>query len=258
MSAIELREASYRYPGAARDALGGVTLAIESGSLVSIVGPNGSGKSTLLKLLGRVLEPTGGEMVYRGRAAGAWPRREYARRVGYLPQEWEPVFPIRALDVVLSGRAPHLKRFEWESAEDVESARRALEECDVLGFESRFMDEMSGGERKRVEIARVLAGEPELVLLDEPFAALDLAHVQRLARLLEAIAGTAGRTVVFVSHDLNWSAAVADRMIVLRQGRVAADGSPAEVLTEPTLERCFELRARVIEDGGSRWIVPKR
>jgi iron complex transport system ATP-binding protein len=257
VTVLELRGVSYRYYGARRDALADVSLAIEPGTLVGVVGPNGSGKSTLMKLIARILVPGSGEIVFRDVEARRWKRKEYARRVGYLPQESDPVFPMRALDVVLSGRAPFLGRFEWESGEDLAGARRALAECDASGFEERFLDEMSGGERKRVELARVLAGEPELVLLDEPLAALDLSHAQQLARLLRTVARAGGRTVIFVSHELNWSAALADRMIVMREGRIAADGPPSEVFTEALLRSTFGLDAAVVEVEGRRWVVPR-
>lgn len=257
MSVLELRGLSYRYAAAARDAVADATFTVERGSLVGIVGPNGSGKSTLMKLVARVLVPGRGEIFFRGTEARRWKRKEYAQRVGYLPQESDPVFPMRALDVVLSGRAPFLGRFDWEAAEDLASARRALAECDASGFEDRFLDEMSGGERKRVELARVLAGDPELILLDEPLAALDLSHAQQLARLLRAIARADGRTVLFVSHELNWSAALADRIVVMREGRVAADGPPASVLTEGLLREQFGLDAAVVAVEGRPWVMPR-
>ncbi|MFN2442014.1 MAG: ATP-binding cassette domain-containing protein, partial [Thermoanaerobaculia bacterium] len=145
---------------------------------------------------------------------------------------------------------------QWESGNDVAIARAALSECDAAELEGRMIDEMSGGERKRVELARVLAGEPELLLLDEPLAALDVSHVQHLARLLRAVAGQSGRTVVFVAHDLNWSGALASRMVVMKGGRILADGVPAAILGESLIEEAFGLRARVVEAGGRRWIVP--
>ncbi|HEY0593521.1 MAG TPA: ABC transporter ATP-binding protein [Thermoanaerobaculia bacterium] len=257
MSVVELRNATYAYGDARRPAVAGATLAVAAGSLVGIAGPNGSGKSTLLKMMARVIEPQSGEIVFQGVDARRWKRKEYAQRVGYLPQESDPVFPMRALDVVLSGRAPFLGRFDWESDADLERARRALAECDAAGFEERFLDEMSGGERKRVELARVLAGEPELILLDEPLAALDLSHAQQLAGLLRAVARGSGRTVLFVSHELNWSAALAERTLVMHDGRIVADGPPAEVFTEPLLREHFGLDARVVEVEGRRWVVPR-
>lgn len=256
MSLIELRGVGFRYPGGAADVLSDVDLAIEQGELVAVAGPNGSGKSTLMKILARVLSPERGEGRVEGRPISGWNGREYAKKVGYLPQESTGAGYLRALDVVLSGRGPWLGRFQWETARDVEVARAALREADASELEDRLMEEMSGGERKRVELARVLAGEPEVLLLDEPLAALDLSHVQHLARLLRSVARQAGRTVIFIAHDLNWSGALADRMLVMREGRIVADGPPAAVLDPGLIEQVFSLRAEVVEAGGRRWIVP--
>lgn len=251
-----LEGVEYRYPGAAGAALRDVTFAVGSGSLISVVGPNGSGKSTLMKILARVVETSSGRVRFEGTPLDEWDRRAYARRVGYLPQTGQIGFATRALDVVLSGRAPFLGRFEWESDEDLRRARQALEECDATALAGRAMDQMSGGERKRVELARVLAGEPDLVLLDEPLSSLDPSHVQQLAVLLRSLVHGTGRTVMLVSHDLNWSAAVADRMIVMSGGRVVADGAPNEVLERGILSSAFGIDARIVEHEGRRWILP--
>lgn len=253
---VSLQGVGYRYRGAEESALTEVSLTVERGSLVSVVGPNGSGKSTLMKILARVVEASAGEVRFDGESLGRWDRRAYARRVGYLPQSSDALFPTRAIDVVLSGRAPFLRRFEWESERDVQRARQALAECDAATLAERPMDQMSGGERKRVALARVLAGEPDLVLLDEPLSSLDLAHVEQLARLLRSQVEGAGRTVILVSHDLNWSAAVADRMIVMAGGRVLADGAPNDVLDRSILRTAFGIDARVVEHENRRWILP--
>lgn len=234
-----------------------VSARFNEGELTSIVGANGSGKSTLMRLLARVVAPHTGDVLLRGRSLRNWSAREYAKRVGYLPQQLELDFPMRAFDVVLSGRAPYLGRFAWESSDDESAAARALEACDALHLAERHLDEMSGGERKRILLARVLAGEPEIVLLDEPFSALDLAHVQTLALLLRKIVRE-GTTVVLVSHDLNWSAAISDRMIVLEKGNVVLDAQPDEVLRPEVMERHFAYGAeRVVSADGRAWIVPR-
>src|SRR5207237_4163117 len=137
-------------------------------------GAHGSGKSTLLKLRARVLLPDAGEIVFDGRRLRDWPGKEYAKNAGYLPQQADPTFPMRALDVVVSGRAPFLGRFAWESEGDYAEALHALEMCDAAHLGERYLDEMSGGERKRIFLARVLVGRSRLVLLDEPLAALDV------------------------------------------------------------------------------------
>jgi len=246
---LRVENVSYSYDG--RRGAGDVTLRVDDGgALIALAGPNGSGKSTLLKLIARVLAPQRGEIVLDGRSD--WTAKEYARRVGYLPQESEDVFTMKAIDVVVSGRAPYLSRFAFESESDYAEAEKALALCDASHLAQRFLDEMSGGERKRVFLARVLAGAPRLILLDEPFAALDIAHVQQFSRLLREIVDRTNSTVVFASHDLNWAAAYSDRMIVMREGRIARDASPAEVMRADVVRELFGFEALAI-DG---WLVP--
>jgi iron complex transport system ATP-binding protein len=247
---LQVENVSYAYDG--RRGVDDVTLHVaDGGALIALAGPNGSGKSTLLKLIARVLTPQRGEIVLDGRRD--WTAKEYARRVGYLPQESEDVFAMKAIDVVVSGRAPYLSRFAFESEEDFAEAEKALALCDASHLAQRFLDEMSGGERKRVFLARVLAGAPRLILLDEPFSALDIAHVQQFSRLLREIVDRTNSTVVFASHDLNWAAAYSDRMIVMSDGRIARDAVPAEVMRADVVRELFGFEARVVEG----WLVPR-
>jgi len=248
---LELRGVSYTYAGAA--AVRELSLSIGKRQLVALTGPNGSGKSTLLKLAARVLAPHAGEVLFEDKPLSAWHAKEYARRVGYLPQDPDPAFPMRAIDVVVSGRAPYLGRFAWEAESDFAEARNALALCDATHLAERYLDEMSGGERKRVFLARVLAGTPELILLDEPLAALDLSHVQQFSALLRDVVDRTGCTVVFAAHDLNWAAAHADRMLVMQQGRLALDATPREVLQPEVMRELFGFEGRVVEG----WIVPR-
>lgn len=252
---LELRDVAYSYGGTR--ALEQVSLRFGEGELVALTGPNGSGKSTLLKLMARAVETAQGEIVLEGRPLAGWDRKQYARRVGYLPQDPDPVFPMRAIDVVVSGRAPYLGRFQWESAPDWNAAELALSRCDAAHLAMRYLDEMSGGERKRVFLARVLAGTPRIILLDEPLTALDLSHVQTFTALLREIVDETGCTVVFAAHDLNWAAAYSDRMLVLQRGRLALDAPPAEVMTPAVLRDLFDLDAEIVTNGGRSWIVPK-
>lgn len=253
---LELRSVDFAYPRGSTS-IRSVSVSFRAGEMVSIAGPNGSGKSTLLRLMARVIEPASGEILWNGKRLEDVDPREYARSVGYLPQEFDSGFPMRAIDVVLSGRAPFLRRFQWETAEDYNRAVEALREFDAMDLAERYLDEMSGGERKRVFLARVLTGLPELILLDEPFAALDLSHIQQLTELLRAYVSRTGGTVVFVSHDLNWSGAYADRMLVLSNGSIVADGPPAEVLDPALIERFFQFRAEAVQRNGRRWIIPR-
>jgi len=253
---LEADRISYAYAGApaVREAS---FRAGERGELIAVIGPNGSGKSTLLKMLARVVSPSSGEVRFEGKPLQEWHAREYARRVGYLPQDPDPVFPMRAIDVVVSGRAPFLARFQWERDSDYDEAERALAMCDGSHLADRYLDEMSGGERKRVFLARVLAASPSLILLDEPLAALDIAHIQQFALLLRDVATSTGATVIFAAHDVNWAAAYSDRMLVMDHGALALDAPPSLVMRADAMQRFFGLDAAVIEAGGRTWIVPR-
>lgn len=255
MTLLELSGVSFSYAEAA--AVTDVTLALGQRQLVSLAGANGSGKSTLLKMMARVQSPERGTIAFEGRPIVEWQPKEYARRVGYLPQDPDPAFPMRAIDVVVSGRAPYLSRFAWETDRDWEEAARALSLCDAAHLADRYLDEMSGGERKRVFLARVLAGEPRLILLDEPLAALDLSHVQQFSLLLREVVDRTGCTVVFAAHDLNWAAAYSDRMLVMQSGRLALDATPAEVMREETMRELFAFDAAIARSGDRSWIVPR-
>jgi len=253
---MTVSDVTFSYGGSV--ALDRVSVSLGEGELVAIVGPNGSGKSTLLKLMARVYRPSGGAISFEGRDVIEWGPRDYACEVGYLPQELEPAFALRALDVVLSARGPFLSRFAWESERDREIAKAALARCDASHLSGRSLDQMSGGERKRVFLARVLAGTPRLLLLDEPFAALDLSHIQALFRVLLELTHTERKTIVFVSHDLNWSAAFADRMMVMDKGLVAAFGTPQEVMTAEVMRRHFQFEGEVVTNSRGRpWVVPR-
>ncbi|HEX9163934.1 MAG TPA: ABC transporter ATP-binding protein [Thermoanaerobaculia bacterium] len=240
-----------------RLALHDVSLDIGETALVALAGPNGSGKSTLLKLLARVASPSAGDVQFLGRSLREWNAKQYAQQTGYLPQEPDTAFPMRAIEVVVSGRAPFLTRFGFETDEDYEHARVALEMCDASHLAERYLDEMSGGERKRVFLARVLAGEPKLILLDEPLAALDVAHTQQFSKLLRNIVDRTRATVVFASHDLNWAAAYSDRIIVMDNGGIAADMSPDELMQPEVVQRLFGFSAETVRVNGKPWLVPR-
>ena len=252
---LDVRGVSYSYANA--PAIRDVSFTLGERQLVALTGPNGSGKSTLLKIAARVLAPHSGNVQFENKAVEQWPAKEYAKRVGYLPQDPEPAFPMRALDVVVSGRAPYLGRFSWEQASDWNEAERALELCDAAHLRDRYLDEMSGGERKRVFLARVLAGTPRLIILDEPLAALDLSHVQQFSQLLRDVVDRTGCTVLFAAHDLNWAAAHSDRMLVMQRGALALDAPPSEVMTARVMRELFGFDAETVASGGRVWIVPK-
>ena len=251
---LRIENVSFSYAGT--PALRNVSFATDAGRLIALAGQNGSGKSTLLKAAARVITPHEGVVFFDERSLLEWDGKEYARNAGYLPQEPESAFSMRAIDIVVSGRAPFLTRFGWESESDYAAAQEALELCDAAHLADRYLDAMSGGERKRVFLARVLAGRPRLILLDEPLTALDVAHVQQFSKLLRQIVGRTQATVIFASHDLNWAAAYSDRIVVMRDGTIAADLTPDEMMRPETVRELFGFDAETVRSGSRTWIVP--
>lgn len=227
-----------------------MTLAFGAGRLVALLGENGSGKSTLLKVLAGLLGPSRGDVLLGGTSLGRVPRREAARVVGYLPQGFEPFFPATALDVVLLGRTPFLGAFATPSRSDVAIARAALDEVDASGLEERDVRSLSGGERQRVYLARVLAGEPRVLLLDEPTASLDPRHRFLVLDVLKRRA-EAGVTCVFSTHEVDLAARTADDAVLLSRGTVLASGPVRESVTESSLSKLFGVPACVtpLPDG---------
>ena len=246
---MEIRDLSFSYPG--RQALSGISLTIGEGEIVGIVGPNGSGKSTLLKAMAGIFPPASGSVSLGGAPLAAMKPRERAQSIAFVPQESGTPFSYRALEVVLMGRAPHLPAFGFESARDVAIARGAMEKTDSLQFAQRPIDELSGGERQRVIIARALAQESPILILDEPTAALDIRHQSGLHAILAEENRARGTTIVAAMHDLNLAAAFCGRIVMLRDGCIAADGTPEELFTAETIGRVFDAEVIVGRDEGS-------
>jgi iron complex transport system ATP-binding protein len=221
---------------------------------VTLLGENGSGKSTLLRVLAGLLAPGRGGVLLSGVPLSRVPRRAAARLVGYLPQGFEPFFPATALDVVLLGRTPYLGPFGAPSRADVDVARSALEEVDGGGLEARDVRSLSGGERQRVYLARVLAGEPRVLLLDEPTAGLDPRHRFLVLDVLRRRVG-AGATCVFSTHEVDLAARSADDALLLAGGRVLGGGPVRECVTEDALSALFGVRARVTALPGGAPLV---
>ncbi len=237
MSLVEVRGVTFRYRSG--QGVESVTFRAAPGELLGIVGPNSAGKSTLLRLLSGVLAPQGGQIVIEGRDVATLSRVGLAQRVAVVPQEFHVAFPFRVAEVVLMGRYPHAVGGRWENARDRTVARDALDAMGIQDLAARRMDELSGGERQLVSIARALAQETRILLLDEPTAHLDLGH-QRvvLAILMRRRHGGQGSTIL-VSHDLNLAAAYCDRILLLARGRVQVLGPPEEVITEDHLESAY-------------------
>ncbi|WP_193317796.1 MULTISPECIES: heme ABC transporter ATP-binding protein [Streptomyces] len=240
-----------------RRVLDGVDLAVRAGEVLTLVGPNGAGKSTLLAALAADLAPAEGALLVDGRPAADWGARELALRRAVLPQSSTLSFPFTVTEVVRMGRAP----WAGTAAEDEDEAAvaDAMAATDVVAFADRPFSALSGGERARVALARVLAQRTGLLLLDEPTAALDLRHQEQVMRICRERA-EAGRGVVVVLHDLGLAAAWADRAAVLHRGRLAALGAPEEVFTEGLLSEVYGHPVRVLLDPDTEapLIVPER
>jgi iron complex transport system ATP-binding protein len=226
---LEARGASVRYH--ARLALDGVDARVVPGEVLGVIGPNGSGKSTLIRVLAGVLKPSAGEVRLGGRDLHAIARRERARRIALVPQETHLAFPIRVRDLVLLGRSPHSGRFGLETRADLQAAHEAMARAEVLELADRAVDELSGGERQRVVLARALAQDAGILLLDEPTSFLDLKHAVLLLDLVRELCRTRGLAVAVVLHDLNLAAMYCDRLLLLDRGRAHASGPPSVVLT---------------------------
>jgi iron complex transport system ATP-binding protein len=240
-----------------RAVLCGVDLDIAAGTVVTLAGRNGAGKTTLLRVASRVLRPDRGRVSIGDRSIEALSRRELARELAVVPQDAPISFPFRAIEVVLMGRSPHLGVLGFETRADVALARDAMERVGVAHLAERSIADLSGGERQLVLIARALAQQPRVLLLDEPTAHLDLAHRVTVLDLVRDFA-QGERSALVVSHDLSLSARACDHLVLLAGGRVHASGPPREVLTEGNLMETFGIHADIISaPDGSPLVVPR-
>jgi iron complex transport system ATP-binding protein len=256
---IRFRDVVVRHPRAERDALGGVSFEAPRGAMTAVVGPNGSGKSTLVRaLLGRIA-PVSGTISIDDTSVAAMKNDAFARRVAVVTQREDLAFPVDVADYVALGRFPHLGIWHAAEARDRAAIDEAMEQAGIAGFRGRRIDALSGGEWQRVRLARALAQEGDAIVLDEPTAFLDVGHemgvFELLARLVEQ-----GQAVLLVSHQLNLVARFADQKVLLHAGRVAAAGTPAQVMRADILERVYEWPLVVSHDPavGAPALVPLR
>ncbi|WP_245593348.1 ABC transporter ATP-binding protein [Azospirillum halopraeferens] len=246
-----IRAEDVRVVRGGRPILDGVSVSAAGGEVVGLVGPNGSGKTTLLGALAGLVDTAGGSVRLDGRAVAALAPEERGRRIGYLEQNPTAHWPLAAERVVMLGRAPRRAGIGGETAADRAAVDRALARCDAAAFAGRPVTELSGGERARVMLARVLAGEPEVLLADEPVAGLDPYHMLHVMELLRDLARE-GMAVVVVLHDLALAIRFCDRLCLLDAGRLAAAGPPHAVLDGGDAERVFAVRLL----RGPDWVLP--
>jgi len=241
---------------AQRDIVHDVTLDVWPGELVSLIGPNGAGKTTLLRVASRVMPATSGRVVVSGRPLDDFPRRELARELAVVPQDVHIAFPFRAGEIVLMGRSPHIGALAFESRADVARARDAMERVGIAALADRPVGELSGGERQLVLMARALAQDPQVLLLDEPTAHLDLRHRIAVIELVREFTAS-GRSALVVSHDLMLAARTSDRIALLGRGELLAAGPPEEVITPDYLRRAFGIESEVLRTReGAPLVVP--
>ncbi|HEY1269555.1 MAG TPA: ABC transporter ATP-binding protein [Candidatus Binatia bacterium] len=241
-AAIEVEKLFFAY--GRRRVLDGVSLAIQKGEMIGVLGPNGSGKTTLLKIFSGVLAAGGGVRI-AGRPVEAYSRGELSRMIAVVPQESEIHFPFTAAEIVLMARASHHGRLALENAADLEAARRSMAATDTAALADRWVHELSGGEKQRVMIARALAQEADILLMDEPAAFLDLKHQLGVFDLMRRLNRERGLTIVAALHDLNLSALFFPRLLLLENGKIHRDGAPEEVLTEDTIRQVYGVEVRV-------------
>jgi iron complex transport system ATP-binding protein len=247
-SPFELRSVFFHYGlrwRASPWVLSNVNLDVHAGEVLGIVGPNGSGKTSLLKLLAKLVRPQEGEITFYGQSFEAATQEEAARQVAFVPQDNQPTFAFSVAETVLMGRFPHRRGsrwdygFGWDSREDYAIARQAMITMDVLHLAERSVMDLSGGERQRSVIARALAQTPNVLLLDEPTAFLDLQHQIEICSVLRSLKEDRGLTIVIVSHDLNMASQYCDRIVMLKGGEIFATGSPKDVMRPDQLEDVY-------------------
>jgi iron complex transport system ATP-binding protein len=245
----EVSGAFYAYPGANRQALKAIEFAVEAGEQVAIVGPNGAGKSTLLKLLTGLIRPDSGRVRMLDRSPSSWKRRDMARSLAVVSQTAEIVEGISVRDLVRLGRNPYVRPWAPLGARDERVVGRCLAAVDLEGLVDRDASTLSGGELQRARLARALAQEPRVLLLDEPTAHLDLGHESRFMELLQQFVTEESLTVIYIMHHLSTAARYVDRMVLMSDGEILAEGPAREVLVPELLERAFGWPVDVVDLG---------
>ena len=249
---VAVDDVDFAYPGAPvgrRLALANLRLTVESGEILGVIGPNSAGKTTIIRLLTKVVSPSRGEIVFDGISLAGWSRWELARHVAVVPQDMPAALPFTVEQLVLMGRYPHAPRRFFETPADLAAARAAMAETGVSELARTPVQALSGGERQRVMLARALAQEPRVLILDEPTAHLDLRYQAECIGLLRRINRDRGTTVILVSHDLNLAAEVCDRLLLLAAGRVVRVGPPSDVLDAGRLSAVYGCDVTVSDNA---------
>ena len=259
MPLFQIENLSFRYPAAAPFELSPLSLGIEKGGLIGFLGPNGAGKSTLLRLLAGLLKPAGGLILFNGKDLRDYAVRERAKKIAFVPQSVHFQFPLSVWEIVEMGRHPYLGRFEPLGARDKSICERALKLCDAWEFKGRSYERLSGGERQRVLLASALAQTPEALLLDEPTLSLDLAHQILLFETIRKLHREEGVTVAVATHELNLAGQYLDQLVLMREGKITAQGPPRRVLTKASIRALHGVEVEAVRGpGAAPYFVPRR
>jgi len=243
VAAVQLEHVSFAYSDGL--VLQDASLSIKEGELVGLIGPNGSGKTTLLKLISGVLYPIQGEIHLDGLSLKRLKRKKVAQRVAVVPQQFHMPFAFKVEEVVMLGRTPFLSMLSEGRKKELDIVNQAMEVVGIRPLGQRFFNELSGGERQKVILAMALAQQPRLLLLDEPTAHLDISHQMEILQLVRRLNEEQGTTIIAAMHDLNLASLYFRRLIMLKEGRIFADGTPKEVLTPPLIQEVFSASVQV-------------
>ncbi len=237
-----------------KDILHGVTASARAGEVVGLIGPNGAGKTTLLRALSGLLAPRAGSVRLDGQALARVPARERARRIAFVPQTLSVPVPFRVEELVAMGRSPHVGSWAPLTARDHDAVARAIDMMELGALRAARMPDLSAGEFQRAVVAMALAQEPSVLLLDEPTAHLDLHHGAQLMRRVAGFASSCGLAVVLTSHDLGLAASSCSRLLLLSEGRIAAEGRPEDVLQPAALAAVYHHPLSVRREAANWWI----
>ncbi len=256
-SLLKFNELSFSY--ADDEVLRQINLNLRAGEWMGVIGPNGSGKSTLIKLMGGLLKSSDDSILFRAKDIQSYSRAELAREIAWIPQETSTPFSFSAYEMVMMGRHPYLKAFRFESGEDHAICDRAMEITSTTEFKTRKFSELSGGEKQRILIASAIVQSPEIMLLDEPTASLDLKYQIQVLDILKSLNRERGITMVLAMHDLNLAAKYCHRLVLLKEGRIVCDGTPADVLQKDIIEDVYEVKVQILKSpmDGSLLIFPE-
>jgi iron complex transport system ATP-binding protein len=233
-----------------------LTVSIQEQDFIGLIGPNGSGKSTLLKIMGGILKTDSGSIQFKNSPLSKIDKKRFAQSVSWIPQDHPMVFPFKVSEIVMMGRHPYLSPLSFESEEDFDITRRAMETTMTSQFADRYFNEISGGEKQRVMIASALAQTPKMMLLDEPTSALDLKYQIQILNILKNLNTNHNMTLVMAMHDLNLASQFCNRLVLLSEGKIVCDGTPEQVLEKDILEQVYDIDLDISTRDGHIMVHP--